>query len=109
MDRPALAELLDIEIADLARTHRDWVEAALRDQRKSRQAYMSESVAVGRQAFVERMQDALSRRGKHRRIKQLGDQAKRQDEESKAQHAGGRHEPIVPAPCASALGAAQSK
>lgn len=73
VDRAALAALLDLDLADLAPTHREWVEVALRERRTSREAYWSESVAVGGRGFLERVQESLGHRGRHRQIEQSDD------------------------------------
>jgi len=73
VDRAALADLLDIDLADLARTHRDWVDMALREATNRRQPHWSASIAVGGPVFVERFRSALGHRGRARKIEQSGD------------------------------------
>lgn len=70
VDRAAVATLLDIDIQQLATTHRDWIEEALRHP-VTRQPHWSESVAVGGRAFAEQYLQDLGVRGRHRRVEPI--------------------------------------
>jgi putative transposase len=58
------------EVAGFQQAHRQWVEAALREDRMARDDRWSESIAVGSQAFVKRVKAELGLRVKDRRIAQ---------------------------------------
>ena len=73
VDRAALAEVLGVELADLAGVHREWVEEALRDRRRQREGRWSESIAVGGRSFVEGVRRGLGSRGRYRSIVQEGE------------------------------------
>ena len=73
VDREALAEALGMEVTELTKTHRDWVETALRESRRGREPQWTESIAVGSRSFVEQVQRELGGRGRHREVEQAGE------------------------------------
>jgi len=74
IDRPALAEGLGIEsVAQLAATHAEWIEAAVRTGGVGREPQWTESVAVGRRAFVERIGAELGDRVRGRQVELRGE------------------------------------
>jgi putative transposase len=72
VDRRALADAIGVELSVLAKTHLEWVEAALRHAELQRQARWTESVAVGGPEFVAAVQRRLGSSALHREIVQLG-------------------------------------
>jgi putative transposase len=68
VDRVALADVLGVRLLDLAETHREWIELAMRRRQQLREPHWSEAVAVGGLQFVERVQNALAGRGRYRQI-----------------------------------------
>ena len=69
IDRDALAQALGLDDPTrIAPLHREWIEAALQQRHREREPHWSESVAVGRRAFVERVQADLHTRARVRRI-----------------------------------------
>jgi len=74
VDRGALANVLGLESADeLAAAHAGWIEAALATGVGRREPGWSESVAVGRREFVERMAAELGTRALYRQVEEAGD------------------------------------
>jgi len=71
VDRAALAQALEIDVSRLSTVHAEWIEKALRDHRQQRQAFWTESVAVGGRPFVEGVQRGLGDRGRYRQIEEL--------------------------------------
>lgn len=71
IDREALCGLLAVAEAELAGLQNQWIEAALARGRVQREAQWSEAVAVGRRAFVERVQDELGARARYRRVEAI--------------------------------------
>ena len=60
IDHEDLMELLDIRSMDeLKRTHRDFVEEALKNQGRERDRRWTESIAVGSEAFVRDTKERL--------------------------------------------------
>ncbi|MCC6533436.1 MAG: transposase [Burkholderiales bacterium] len=55
-------------VEEFQRAHREWVAAALAHNRPMREAYWSEAVAVGGEAFVCKMKHDLGLRGRSRNI-----------------------------------------
>jgi putative transposase len=69
IDREALAELLGLEdVGRLAGVHREWIETALVERRLAREAVWTESLAVGRREFVERVAEDLGVRARYRQV-----------------------------------------
>lgn len=68
VDRTALSGLLGVPIEGLAEAHAEWIEAALASGDREREPKWSESVAVGRRAFVEEVKRVLASRARYRRI-----------------------------------------
>jgi putative transposase len=73
VDRAALADLLGVDLGRLAETHREWVEVALRCSALQRQAFWTESLAVGSREFVAGVQGELGNRAQYREIEAVGD------------------------------------
>jgi len=69
IDRPALAEVLEVSVADLADHHAQWVAEALATASHRRVHEWSSSVAVGSRQFVEGIQRALKSRANGRELK----------------------------------------
>jgi REP element-mobilizing transposase RayT len=74
-ERYTVIELADLsalcgfaKIEDFQRAHRQWVEEALTQNAVSREARWSEAIAVGGQAFVERVKHELGIKAKHRAV-----------------------------------------
>ena len=60
INMPALAQLCGFKnIESLQDAHRQWVETALKDNTKQRESFWSNSVAVGSEGFIERIQAEL--------------------------------------------------
>jgi hypothetical protein len=69
VDREALAEALGLGcVGELAEVHSGWIEGELRRGELKREPHWSESVAVGRHEFVERVQKELGGAGRYRDI-----------------------------------------
>ena len=69
IDIPVLMDLLGIrDLPTLQRTHRQWLEEALKTHRKQREGRWSESLAVGNRAFVEAVKAQLGVAARHREI-----------------------------------------
>ena len=69
LDLDALKALLGIKtVPELQRVRRQWVDEALRAGRVAREGVWSESLAVGRKAFVETVKAKLGVSGRYRRI-----------------------------------------
>ncbi len=69
IDLPALTEVLGMtSVEQLQATHAQWVAAALRAGRGQREPIWSESVAVGRREFVERVQGELGIKAQYREV-----------------------------------------
>ena len=66
IDRRALAEVLEVSVADLAARHAQWIAQALAATRHARVGEWSSSVAVGSRKFVEGIQGALKSRANGR-------------------------------------------
>ena len=62
----ALCGFADVE--KFQRAHRQWIEEALLDDERKRDARWSEALAVGSQAFVEQVKRELALRARHREI-----------------------------------------
>jgi putative transposase len=74
VDRGALANALGLgSTEDLAATHAGWIGAALATRMASREPRWSESVAVGRLEFVERVAAELGTRALYWRVQEAGD------------------------------------
>jgi putative transposase len=58
---------------ELARAHREWVEEALRSDRRQREELWSKSIAVGSAEFVRKTQQMLGVRGQGRDVVSVGD------------------------------------
>ncbi len=57
---PALAQLCDFEnIESLQDAHRQWVETALKDNTQQCESFWSNSIAVGSEGFIEKIQAEL--------------------------------------------------
>lgn len=56
IDRPALAEALEVDLSNLSAAHAEWIDEALRARRQQREALWTDSVAVGGRRFVESVQ-----------------------------------------------------
>jgi len=75
VDRAALADALGLEhVSRLAVVHAAWVEAALRAGEQHRQPEWTESLAVGRREFVERIGNELGERARYRRVEGIGEE-----------------------------------
>jgi putative transposase len=69
-----LAEAVEVgSQEELARAHREWIEEALRSERRQREEFWSKSVAVGSEEFVIKTQQMLGMRGKGRDVVSVGD------------------------------------
>ncbi len=74
IDRAALAKALELgSVAELAATHRAWVEAALQQRPRQREAKWSETLAVGSRSFIEQVRRDLGGAARHRDIVQDDD------------------------------------
>jgi len=58
---------------ELRTTHREWVEAAIKEGDQSRRPEWTESVAVGSEAFVSSVLDKLKRQAPGRQVRTAGD------------------------------------
>ena len=74
-ERYTLIELADLStscgfasVADFQRAHRQWVEEALAREAVRRDARWSEAIAVGSEAFVEKVKRELGMKAKHRDV-----------------------------------------
>lgn len=74
-ERYALIELADLSdlcgftrVADFQRAHRQWVEGALAGESVKRDERWSEAIAVGSQAFVEKVKRELGTKARHREV-----------------------------------------
>ena len=75
VDRAALADALGLEhVSRLAGVHAAWVEAALRSGEQHRQPEWTESLAIGRREFVERIGGKLGERARYRRVEGIGEE-----------------------------------
>jgi hypothetical protein len=54
----------------LRMAHRQWIEGGLKKSSGKREAFWTESVAVGNEKFVRKVQEQLGYRGKARRIRE---------------------------------------
>ncbi len=72
IDRDALAGALGMGgVEELAATHAEWITAALGQKAEGRrEPEWSESVAVGRRAFVQRVKAELGHRARHRHLEE---------------------------------------
>ena len=69
IDLPALIEVLGMNsVKQLQATHAQWVAEALQVGRVQREPIWSESVAVGRREFVERVQGELGLKAQYREV-----------------------------------------
>ena len=69
IDLPGLSVLCGFgSVGDFQRAHRRWVEEALTHEAQKREARWSEAIAVGSQAFVERVKRELGMHALHREI-----------------------------------------
>jgi len=69
IDVPVLIDLLGIrDLPTLQRTHRQWVEEALKTDRKEREGRWSESLAIGNRAFVEAVKARLGIAARYREL-----------------------------------------
>jgi putative transposase len=69
VDRARLKDLLNMsDDRDLSDHHRQWVDEALKEDRRQREDSWTESVAVGSKEFVERTRQQLGMRAKGRKI-----------------------------------------
>jgi putative transposase len=73
VNRAALAEVLGVELADLANVHRHWIETTLGQGKLEREGRWTESVAVGSRGYVEQIRRGLGSRGRYRLIEQVAD------------------------------------
>ena len=72
VDRVALADALGLDhVSQLAVVHAAWAEAALRAGSQHRQPEWTESLAVGRREFVERIEDELGGRARYRQVEAI--------------------------------------
>jgi len=74
-ERYTLLEVADLsalcgfaKVADFQRAHREWVEVALARESLKRDELWSEAIAVGSQAFVEKVKRELGLKARHRDI-----------------------------------------
>jgi putative transposase len=96
VDRQALADAAGVDLEQLAATHRQWVEGALRNYRQEREPLWSESVAVGGHEFVEGVQRHLVDRGRYRQIEEIsGLHILREAPETYRGYPGGEIAPIA--------------
>ena len=58
----------------LAVVHAEWVEAVWRAGAQRRQPEWTESLAVGRREFVERIEDELGERARYRQVEAISDE-----------------------------------
>jgi putative transposase len=87
-ERYALIDLAELaascgfaSVVDFRRTHRQWVAEALRQNAMRREERWSEALAVGSQAFVERVKQDLAMNGKYRDVEgELGTYALREQQ-----------------------------
>ena len=70
MERNAQLE----HVSRLAVVYAAWVEAALRAGEQHRQPEWTESLAVGRREFVERIGNELGERARYRRVEGIGEE-----------------------------------
>ncbi|OOG21466.1 transposase [Thioalkalivibrio denitrificans] len=76
IDQQALLEVLEIRTAEeLRRSHRQWVEEALRSGRVGRDELWTEALAVGSLSYVKRVHDALGVGARKRAIEVVDDRA----------------------------------
>jgi putative transposase len=69
VDRTRLKDLLNMsDDRDLSDHHRQWVDDALKEDRRQREDRWTESVAVGSRTFVEETKERLGFRAKGRTI-----------------------------------------
>jgi REP element-mobilizing transposase RayT len=69
IDRKALMDLFSINNQERFRQeHRHWVEAELQADVKKRKSLWSESIAIGSEGFIEKIQQQLGLRGKGRSV-----------------------------------------
>ena len=68
VDRAELSRLWGVSIDGLASVHAERIEAALASGDREREPEWSESIAVGRRAFVEEVKRELAGRARYRRI-----------------------------------------
>jgi putative transposase len=74
IDRQALLEVLGIStLEELGRSHRLWVEEALRSGRAERDELSTDALAVGSLNYVERVHEALGIGARRRVIEVMGD------------------------------------
>jgi hypothetical protein len=74
LNRSKLIECCEVgSEAELRASHRDWVEAALNRDDRSRRPEWTESVAVGSDAFVSGVLETLKRQGTDRKVRDCGD------------------------------------
>ncbi len=76
-ERYALIELSNVStlcgfanVEDFQRAHRQWVEEALSREAERRDARWSEAIAVGSQAFIERVKLELGNKARHREVEE---------------------------------------
>ena len=79
IDREALCALLGTTDERLAAVQNAWIAAALAHGRPVRHRAWTEAVAVGRRAFVERVQEALGPRAWPRHVETIAGGAVRRD------------------------------
>lgn len=72
IDRVALCELLGVAEQRLAVVQDEWIDSTLARGTLERELQWSNTVAVGRRSFVERVQDELGARARYRRIEDVG-------------------------------------
>jgi putative transposase len=73
VDREVLAEALGLaDVSQLAPAHAEWIAAALARREAQREPEWTESLAVGRREFVERISAALADRARHRHVEAFG-------------------------------------
>jgi hypothetical protein len=71
IDREALMQLCGIADEEkLKKTHRQWIEEGLKKSSGKREGCWTESVAMGNEKFVRKIQEQLGYRGKGRRIQE---------------------------------------
>lgn len=68
VDRMELSRLVGVSVDELASAHEEWINTALASGDRDREPKWSESIAVGRRAFIEEVKRELAGRARYRRI-----------------------------------------
>ena len=92
IDVKGLADLCGfVEVADFRQAHREWVDDALKNGLMARDNCWSESIAVGRLDFVEKVKSDLGTKAVHRGVESAGEAyALRESVEGYGRNFGGK-------------------